>query len=98
MMLGLRWLKNSSGKQDAMLTFATASFALTSLCILLSMVESVSTAGAANVVLKAPSETLVLGYLGAAFTSYVLRRNKKDHLEAEQAKVEMQNGILPGGE
>lgn len=97
-MLGLRWLKNSYGEQDAMLTFATAAFALTSLCILLSMVESVSIVGAADIQLKAPSETLVLGYLGAAFTSYVLRRNKKDQIASDEAKVEMQNGILPGGE
>lgn len=97
-MLGFRWLKNSNGKQDAMLTFATSAFALTSLCIILSMVESIVVPGAADIKLKAPSETLVLGYLGAAFTSYVFRRNKKDHLAHEEAKVQMQNGILPEGE
>lgn len=96
-MLGLRWLKNSKGHADAMLTFATISFFVTSLCVFLSMLESVSLGGA-EIVLKAPSETLVLGYLGAAFTSYVLRRNKKDHLDHEQAKEEMKNGIIPGGE
>ena len=97
-MLGFRWLKNSKGHPDAMLTFASAAFALTSLCIVLSMIESIVVPGSADIKLKAPSETLVLGYLGAAFTSYVFRRNKKDHLAHEEAKHQIESGILPEGE
>lgn len=93
-MLGFRWLNNSHGKPDSMLTFATAAFALTSLCILLSMIDSVVVPGA-EIKLKAPSETLVLGYLGAAFTSYVFRRNKKDTLSHEMEKEQIKNGIVP---
>jgi len=87
------WLKNSNGKADAMLTFAAASFVVTSFCILLSMVESLSFAGG-TITLKSPDQTLVLAYLGACFTSYVMRRNTKDKLDLEHKKLESHSNVL----
>jgi hypothetical protein len=83
------WIKNSKGHPDAMLTFAFISFIVTTLCVMLSVVSSISVAGKVNVALKAPDATLVLGYLGASFTSYVFRRNKKDQVDHEQTMKEV---------
>jgi ABC-type nickel/cobalt efflux system permease component RcnA len=82
------WLKNSSGEPDAMLTFAALSFAVTSLCVLLSMVESTSL-GNFDLDLKSPDMMLVSTYLATCFTSYVIRRNKKDQIVADSEVVEI---------
>lgn len=82
----LDWrLKDAHGNPSSMLTFAAVAFLITSLCVVLSVIESINIGGHAQIALKAPDSTLVLGYLGATFTSYVFRKNKKDQVEHEQA-------------
>lgn len=88
-------MKNSAGEPCAMLTLAVASWAITSVLLISSVIKSLSI-GKFGLELNAPDATLLLGYLGATFGAYVMRRNKKDHLAHEEAKAEMQNGILPG--
>jgi len=92
----LSWrLKDAHGHHSSMLTFAVVAFIITSLCVVLSVIESVSIAGHANVQLKGPDATLVLGYLGATFGAYVMRKNKKDQLIHEQTMAAMGKPIAP---
>ena len=86
----LSWrVKDAHGNHSSMLTFAVIAFVITSLCVVLSVIESVSIAGHANIQLKAPDATLVLGYLGATFGAYVMRKNKKDQLAHNEAMAKL---------
>ena len=69
----MKWIKNTSGKPDAMLTFALLSFGVVTLNVLL------STFG--NIIYKefsvnftAMEAATMTAYLGATFTAYVTRR------------------------
>lgn len=77
----LGWLKNSASKSDAMLTFAAVSFVITSLCVLASVIESI-TVGTHEVKFRSADTALVSMYMASTFGAYVLRRNTKDKLEA----------------
>jgi len=77
----MNWmLKNSAGEPDGSWTLAAMSWAVVSLCLLLSMVQSI---GGHVLSLKTPDTTLLLGYLTAMTGNYLLRRNKKDQLAAD---------------
>lgn len=73
-----------------MLTFAFVSFVITSFIIVASVFKSVAFK-TFSIELIQPDNTLVLGYLGAAFTSYVMRRNAKDKLD--KAKEEENRSV-----
>ena len=77
----MRWIKNSSGKEDSMLTFATISFFVVSLIVVLSCVKSFMSKNI-SFEFTTPDNTLILGYLGATFTSYVVRRNSRDKVNS----------------
>jgi purine-cytosine permease-like protein len=78
-------LKNSKGKPDAMLTFAAISFLVSSFAVLMGVIK-VITVGTVHLEFGNADASLVLGYLGACFTSYVMRRNTKDKLDFEEVK------------
>lgn len=67
------WVKNTNGRQDAMLTFAAISFSVVTLNVLLSSFDTITLANS-TIVFK-PLDTSVMGiYLGSTFTAYVSRR------------------------
>ena len=91
------WLKNSGGKPDAMFTLAVASWCVSTFLLLGMLIQGeVKIGDNISFTLNPPDATLVLGYLGATFTSYVIRRNKKDQLQSEEEQAYIENGILPG--
>jgi hypothetical protein len=91
----MRWLKNSAGKPDAMLTFATGSFLVCALGLIASLLQgSVIKLGESSFTFASPDATIYAAFLGAAFTSYVVRRNKKDQIEADHEKECLKNGII----
>lgn len=67
------WIKNTNGKKDAMLTFATFSFLVVTLNVFLSTFETISF-GDTTVVFKALDTSVMAMYLGSTFTAYVSRR------------------------
>lgn len=87
------WLKNSGGKPDAMFTLAVASWVVSTVLLFGMVFQGEIKIGNASFTINSPDATLVLGYLGATFTSYVIRRNKKDQIQAQ-----IDNGIIPGEE
>jgi hypothetical protein len=69
----MKWMKNTQGKPDAMLTFATIGFFVVTLNLLVSTFGSV-TVGDTTVQFY-PMDSGVMGvYLGATLTAYVSRR------------------------
>jgi hypothetical protein len=76
------WIKNTKGVPDAMLTFATIGFFVTTFCLLASLFTSVSVGDLFTLELKSVDNVTLLGYLGATLTAYVTRRNKKDNIDA----------------
>jgi hypothetical protein len=69
----MRWIKNTSGKPDAMLTFAFFAFSVVTLNILLATFGRVSYNGF-ELGFKAMEATTMTAYLAATFTAYVTRR------------------------
>ncbi len=67
------WVKNTNKKEDAMLTFATISFAVTTICFILSIISVISL-GDFKLELKSVDSGLMSVYLGATFSAYVARR------------------------
>ena len=67
------WIKNTSGKKDAMLTFAAASFLVVTANVFLSTFESI-TVGDTSIVFKALDSSIMAVYLGSTFTAYISRR------------------------
>jgi C4-dicarboxylate transporter len=67
------WVKNTSGKKDAMLTFATFSFAVVTLNILLSTISSLSI-GDKVFEFQLMDSAAMATYLAATFSAYVTRR------------------------
>ena len=76
------WIKNSKGKRDAMLTFATIGFSVVTLNILLHMFSPICDKN-----FEMMDESILTIYIGATFSSYVVRRmsDKKDSNEKEGA-------------
>ena len=76
------WVKNSSGKQDAMLTFATISFFIVTLSIILSSISEL-TFGGFKITFVPLDSGLASIYLGATFTAYVTRKWTDKKFEKE---------------
>jgi len=87
------WIKNTKGRPDSMLTFATISFIVVSFIILLSVIKSLSIKET-TINFALPDTTLVLGYLGACFSSYVVRRyhERQTLKDKEENKEEKKQG------
>ena len=68
------WIKNSSGKKDAMLTFATISFGIVSVNILLSTIQEIAFAGGQTITFQLLDTGTMTAYLAATFGSYVSRK------------------------
>jgi hypothetical protein len=85
------WVKNTKNKEDAMLTFATISFAVTTFCFLLSAIGHISF-GSFSVDFPLMDPSLMTAYLGATFSAYVARRwtdKKYDSYEEKTEEVEV---------
>lgn len=76
------WVKNSGGKRDAMLTFATVSFVVVTISIILSTIAEIS-AGDFKATFTPLDSGLVSIYLGATFTAYVTRKYTDKKFEKE---------------
>lgn len=83
------WVKNTSGKPDAMLTFAVVSFAVVTLNLFLSTFAEISVFGHSFTLAPLDSGTLT-AYLGATFTAYVTRRwtDKRYSIPSEKSSNE----------
>ena len=68
------WIKNSSGRPDAMLTFATISFAIVSLNILLSTIQEIAFLSGSSMTFQIMDAGTMTAYLAATFSAYVSRR------------------------
>lgn len=80
-------LKNSEGKPDAMFTFAVFSWVVTVFCIVAPMLNGTAVPYTSYVFRFVPPETsLVVAFLAAGFTSYVVRRNAKLKADLELKK------------
>ena len=67
------WVKNTSGKDDAMLTFAVISFAVVTLNLLLSTFANIETSNF-SITFNALDSGSMTAYLAATFGAYVTRR------------------------
>jgi hypothetical protein len=80
------WIKNTSGKKDAMLTFATFSFLVVTLNILLSTISTLSI-GDKVFEFRLMDSAAMATYLAATFSAYVTRRwTDKKYIEPEEEK------------
>lgn len=91
------WIKNTEGKPDAMLTFATISFFAVTLNVLLATIGHISFGGNSIELQTLDSSTMGV-YLAATFTAYVSRRLTDKHYTGTQdvkgKKVEKQDSPL----
>ncbi len=67
------WVKNSIGKEDAMLTFATISFFVITISIILASISEINVGGFKVNFIPLDSGLASI-YLGATFTAYVTRK------------------------
>jgi len=67
------WIKNTRGKPDSMLTFATVSFFVVTLNLLAATVGQIVT-DKYNLTFAVMDSGVMAVYLGATFTAYVSRR------------------------
>jgi len=67
------WFKNSNGKKDAMLTFATISFIVVTFSIALSSISEINI-GDFRISFIPLEAGLASIYIGATFTAYVTRK------------------------
>jgi hypothetical protein len=74
------WMKDSSGKVSASLTFAALSFMVITLWILLSIFETIQFGEKSIITRPPPSEGIILAYLGTTFSLYFGRRYSVDKL------------------
>ena len=83
------WLKNSSGKQDAMLTFATISFAIVSFNILLSSIQELGLPNGASISFQILDTGTMTAYLAATFGAYVSRKwTDRKYLPSKEESVD----------
>ena len=91
------WVTNSSGKKDAMLTFAFFSFWVVTLNILLASIGTITYNG--NSINFVPIDAASMtAYLGATFTAYVTRKwtDKRFHHKKQTEQVEEELPTQPG--
>ncbi len=86
------WIKNSNGKKDSMLTFATISFFVVTLSIFLSSISEV-TFGEFSITFLPLDAGLASIYIGATFTAYVTRKYTDKKFEKELG-AGMDTGII----
>ena len=67
------WIKNTSGKPDAMLTFASIAFAVVTFNVLLATINALSF-NEWNISFSPMEASTLTAYLGATFGAYVSRR------------------------
>ena len=84
------WIKNTSGKKDAMLTFATFSFIVVTLNILLSSIASLTVGDKVFEFQLMDSGTMAT-YLAATFSAYVTRRWTDKRYKKEKTQFLMSN-------
>jgi hypothetical protein len=83
------WMvKDSKGNKSATLTFAVVGMVVSSLALLASLVKTISV-GDVDIAFQSIDSTLVLGYMGATVTAYIIRRNKADQIESDE-----KNGVV----
>mgnify|MGYP003342117904 CR=1 FL=1 len=80
------WVKNSNGKQDAMLTFATISFCIVTLSVVLSSISELKF-GKFSATFVPLDSNLASIYLGATFTAYVTRKWTDKKYDKEKSEV-----------
>tara|TARA_B100000579_G_C22816694_1_gene848288 strand:- start:540 stop:827 length:288 start_codon:yes stop_codon:yes gene_type:complete len=86
------WLKNSSGKRDAMLTFATIAFIIVSLNILLSTIQELIFAGGQSISFQLLDTGTMTAYLAATFGAYVSRRwTDRKFIDSKEYGIGAQN-------
>jgi hypothetical protein len=84
----MKWVKNTDGKEDAMLTFALVSFAVVTLNILLASFGEVHLGGS-SIHFQTLDSSVMGVYLGATFTAYVSRRyTDKKYSDVKSGEVE----------
>ena len=85
----MKWVKNTNGKPDSMLTFALIAFLVVTLNILLATFGRISFRGF-EIGLQAMEASTMTAYLGASFTAYVTRRwtDKKYNKTDKSAEYE----------
>jgi hypothetical protein len=83
----MRWMKNTSGKPDSMLTFAFIAFSVVTLNILLATFGRISFNGF-EIGLQAMDASTMTAYLGATFTAYVTRRWTSSKYDPDEKKSE----------
>lgn len=89
------WITNTAGKKDAMLTFAVVSFAVVTLNMLLSSLDTINI-GSTTIVFKSLDSSMVALYLGSTFTAYVSRRwtDKKYSKETGNPLFDVASAII----
>jgi len=85
------WIKNTSGKPDAMLTFAFLAFSVVTLNILLATFGRISY-NSFELGFKAMEASSMTAYLAATFTAYVTRRWTDRKYVSEEEAEEEQSG------
>ena len=86
------WIKNTSGKKDAMLTFAFLAFSVVTLNILLATFGRISFNGF-EISFQSMDTSAMTAYLGATFTAYVSRRwTDSKYNEKKDSKITDQSG------
>lgn len=84
------WLKNTDGKRDAMLTFATVSFAVVTLVYLLSSIDELKYKELHIDFNMIPTEAMSL-YLASTFSAYVARKWTDIKYKKEDKKKDVDN-------
>jgi hypothetical protein len=69
----MKWMNNTNGKPDSMLTFAFIAFSVVTLNILLATFGRIKF-GSFELGLQSMEAATMTAYLGATFTAYVTRR------------------------
>ena len=84
------WIKNTSGKPDAMLTFAFLAFGVVTVNILLATFGRISY-GEMEIHFQSMEAASMTAYLAATFTAYVTRRwtDRKYSIE-ENVEIEIE--------
>lgn len=86
------WIKNTSGKKDAMLTFAFLAFTVVTLNILLSTFGRISYNNF-EIGFQPMEASSMTAYLAATFTAYVTRRwTDKKFVEEKPSEENISNG------
>jgi hypothetical protein len=81
------WVKNTSGRKDAMLTFALLSFMVVTLNVFLSTLGGV-TVGEVSIQFQALDSSVMAVYLGSTFTAYVSRRYTDKKYSISEQNIE----------